>query len=98
MAHDYGRGCHRKVKELTRRAKMEKADDGKKSLRRKKLEAEAIKVEELASTSLPKLENALNEIEEKFIPAGRNRNQSDKELNLVPHRRDLRGYRVFLVA
>ena len=28
-----------------------------------------IKVEELASTSLPKLENALNEIEEKFIPA-----------------------------
>ena len=58
-----------KVKELTRRAKMEKAGDGKKSLRRKKLEAEAIKVEELASTSLPKLENALNEIEEKFIPA-----------------------------
>ena len=58
-----------KVKELTRRAKMEKAGDGNKSLRRKKLEAEAIKVEELASTSLPKLENALNEIEEKFIPA-----------------------------
>lgn len=58
-----------KVKELTRRAKMEKAGDGNKSLRRKKLEAEAIKVEELASTSLPKLESALNEIEEKFIPA-----------------------------
>ena len=48
---------------------MEKAGDGNKSLRRKKLEAEAIKVEELASTSLPKLESALNEIEEKFIPA-----------------------------
>ena len=58
-----------KVKELTRRAKMEKAGDGNKSVRRKKLEAEAIKVEELASTSLPKLENALNEIEEKFIPS-----------------------------
>ena len=58
-----------KVKELTRRAKMEKADESNKSLRRKKLEAEAMKVEELASTSLPKLENALNEIEEKFIPA-----------------------------
>ena len=28
-----------------------------------------MKVEELASTSLPKLESALNEIEEKFIPA-----------------------------
>ena len=58
-----------KVKELTRRAKMEKADESNKSLRRKKLEAEAMKVEELASTSLPKLESALNEIEEKFIPA-----------------------------
>ena len=42
-----------KVKELTRRAKMEKADESNKSLRRKKLEAEAMKVEELASTSLP---------------------------------------------
>jgi hypothetical protein len=58
-----------KVKELTRRAKMENAGDGNKSIKRKKLEAEAIKIEEIASSSLPMLENALNEIEEKFIPA-----------------------------
>ena len=77
-----------KVKELTRRAKMEKAGDGNKSLRRKKLEAEAIKVEELASTSLPKLENALNEIEEKFIPASAQSEpvRQRAELGAVPTR------------